>query len=176
MNREERNRIFLSKAYLIDWTIRRHWTILRACRLERDDVYQELAVSLLGLLERYDPARCPNLDAWLSIQLWRDLLDLRPCGKRYGIPCAPRKGFTVFSLDEPDSHGIIRELPDTGNYANPAWIEAEIERLPPLQRSAVNQILAGRRVHPRNRHLTAARLRIRQAVANREQEWGGVGA
>ena len=65
MNREERNRIFLSKAYLIDWTIRRHWTILRACRLERDDVYQELAVSLLGLLERYDPARCQNLDAWL---------------------------------------------------------------------------------------------------------------
>ena len=69
MDRIERNKLFEEKSDLIVQAIRRHWGLIRFFRLERDDVYKELAIKLLHTLEQYDADRCPTLDAYLTIHL-----------------------------------------------------------------------------------------------------------
>ena len=41
----ERNRIVEENLYRIDDAIRRNWALIRAAHLDRDDVYQQLALS-----------------------------------------------------------------------------------------------------------------------------------
>jgi DNA-directed RNA polymerase specialized sigma24 family protein len=174
----ERNRLFEAKAYLIDRTLRRHRLLLQYCRMDPKDVYQELSISLLTALERYDPVRCPNLDAWLTLRLRYGLLDQRPASKRYGIPMAPRSGISVISLDEPDLFGNAREIPASDMHGNPLWIEREIERLPTPQKDVINKLLSGKIVHHNNKNLMAARYRIKKCSEHRREEeiWGGVHA
>ena len=70
---------------------------------------QTAALGMLRALDAYDPARCPNLDAYLVRQLDQVLLRMLPPSKRYGVPYAPRKkGFRVDSLD---AIGLAKAVP-----------------------------------------------------------------
>lgn len=174
MDRSERNRVFTEKSYLIDRTLQQYRGIIRYYRLEREDVYQELAICLLNTLGRYEPDRCPNLDAYCTLRLRYALFHLLPYSKRYGIPQAPRKGIQLYDLDGSDLFGRPREIPATDWHGNPIWIEREITRLPKPQRMAVNRLLSGRVVRATNKNLIAARLYLRKRVeTHRDTElWG----
>lgn len=79
-----RNNAMVSHDHLIKAAIRRNMPLIRALRLELDDVYQELAITMLGAIESYDPARSNSLGAYLWLKLQYAILDLkaayRPCG------------------------------------------------------------------------------------------------
>ncbi len=67
------------------------------------------SVGMLRALDVYDPARYPNLDAYLMRRLDQKLLGMLPPSKRYGVPYAPRKkGFRVDSLD---AMGLTKAVP-----------------------------------------------------------------
>ena len=51
----ERNRIVEENLYRIDRTIRRNWSLIKAAHLDRDDVYQQLAIRLIQAVETFDP-------------------------------------------------------------------------------------------------------------------------
>ena len=52
----ERNRIVEEHLHCINTVIRQNWTLIQAARLERDDVYQQLAIRLIRCVDTYDPA------------------------------------------------------------------------------------------------------------------------
>lgn len=109
MNRSTRNRLFEEKQPLIDQVMNRRRSLIEGYGLCREDVRQELALGMLRALDAYDPARCPNLDAYLVRRLDQELLRMLPPSKRYGIPYAPRKkGFRVDSLD---AMGFAKAVP-----------------------------------------------------------------
>lgn len=109
MNRSTRNRLFEEKQPLIDQVMNRRRSLIEGYGLCKEDVRQELALGMLRALDAYDPARCPNLDAYLVQRLNYELLRMLPPSKRYGIPHAPKKkGFRVDSLD---TIGFAKALP-----------------------------------------------------------------
>lgn len=109
MNRSTRNRLFEEKQPLIDQVMNRRRSLIEGYKLCREDVRQELALGMLRALDAYDPARCPNLDAYLVRQLNYELLRMLPPSKRYGVPYAPKKkGFRVDSLD---AMGLAKAVP-----------------------------------------------------------------
>ena len=95
--------------HCIDTVIRQNWTLIRAARLERDDVYQQLALRLIRCVDTYDPAK-GRLEQHIYAQLKYELLNCKEVRRLTGITNAPknfRRG-NVISID------AIRE--DSGLY------------------------------------------------------------
>lgn len=157
----DRNSLFEVKEHLIGEVIGSNYTMLRACKMDRQDVYQELAIRLLEAIEKYDERICDNLDAYLTVSLKNRLFNLTSCSKRFGMPYAPKRGFSVLSLQDLDQYGNEREIPSVEDFSDTVWIKREISALPSNQRHALRRLLSGKRVTSNNKALTAARRRFR---------------
>lgn len=95
----ERNRIVEENLHWIDRTIRRNRALMKAARLEYDDVYQDLAIRLIRCVESFDPEK-GSLDQHIMCQLQYEMLNCKDSHRRYGFTQAPRdlRG-AVVSLD-----------------------------------------------------------------------------
>ena len=96
----DRNRIVEEHLHCIDTVIGQNWPLIRATRLERDDVYQQLAIRLIRAVETFDPAK-GKLAQHINAQLQYELLNCKDSRRRYGFTAAPRdlRG-AVISLDD----------------------------------------------------------------------------
>ena len=161
MTHSERNRLFEEKEHLICMTMNKHSLLIYICHMDKNDVYQELAVRMLEALEKYDPAKCKSLEAYLMQRLKYRILQMKDGSKLYNMPFAPQRGFSVLSLDAPDRFGNALDPQSYYDYRSPIWIENEIDNLPEKQRTAVNNYLSGKRMNCRNKALVAAREHFR---------------
>ena len=95
----ERNRIVEEHLYCIDRVIRRNRPLMRAARLEYDDVYQDLAIRLIRCVSGFDPEK-GELEQHIMAQLQYEMLNCKDSRHRYGFTAAPRdlRG-AVISLD-----------------------------------------------------------------------------
>ncbi len=84
----ERNRIVEEHLPRIDRIIRRNCALIRAAHLDRDDVYQELAIRLIGCVENFDPEK-GTLEKHIDAQLQYELLNCKDSRRRYGFTHAP---------------------------------------------------------------------------------------
>ncbi len=164
MTVEDRNYLFEEKAYLVNVTMNKHYRLIRACRMEDDDVYQQLSLRLVNALDKYDSSRCPNMDAYIMLQLRYELWNMKAGSKRTGVACAPKKSFSLVSLDAKEAAGYPARTPAYSDTSNVLWLEREIDSLPHEQKSVLSRLLSGRRVSSNNKALQAARLRIRNRM------------
>ena len=92
----------LVEVYLpcINDVMRSNRKLIRAARLDQDDVYQQLALRLIKAVETFDPNK-GDLETHIKAQLNYELLDCKSAYHRYGITNAPKnlRG-AVVSLDE----------------------------------------------------------------------------
>ena len=95
----ERNRIVEENLYRIKNTIRRNRALMKAARLDYDDVYQQLAIRLIRCVEGFDPEK-GELGQHINAQLQYELLNCKDSRTLYGFTGAPRdlRG-AVISLD-----------------------------------------------------------------------------
>ena len=87
----KRNEIVEQYLWCIDSIIRQNSTMIRAAHLDRDDVYQNLAMRLIRTVELYDPdmVNGQSLSGYIFMSL---RYELRTCGgsqARYGFRDAP---------------------------------------------------------------------------------------
>ncbi len=85
----ERNRIVEENLHRINKTIRRNWALIKAAHLDRDDVYQQLAIRLIRAVESFDPDK-GELAQHINAQLQYELLNCTDSRTRYGLTGAPR--------------------------------------------------------------------------------------
>lgn len=84
----ERNRIVEENLYRINKTIRRNRTLMKAAHLDRDDVYQQLALRLIRAVDTFDPDK-GELGQHLNAQLQYEMLNCKDSRQRYGFTGAP---------------------------------------------------------------------------------------
>ncbi len=84
----ERNRIVEEYLPCIDKVIRRNYPLMRAARLDYDDVYQDLAVRLIRCVAGYDPEK-GKLEQHIMAQLQYEMLNCKDSRRRYGFTGAP---------------------------------------------------------------------------------------
>ena len=97
---ELRNRVVEEHLPCIDTVIRQNWTLIKAARLERDDVYQQLAVRLIRCVDTFDPTK-GELKKHIYAQLKYELLNCKEVRRLTGIIDAPkdfRKG-NIISIE-----------------------------------------------------------------------------
>lgn len=86
--------------HCIDIVIRQNWTLIQAAHLERDDVYQQLAIRLIRCVDTYVPAK-GSLKKRIYAQLKYELLNCKEVRRLTGITGAPKefRGGNIISLD-----------------------------------------------------------------------------
>ncbi len=85
----ERNRIVEEYLPYVDQVIRRNRGLMRAARLEYDDVYQQLSLRLIRAVSTYDPDK-GELGAHIWAQLRFELLNCKAPRRLYGMTDLPR--------------------------------------------------------------------------------------
>ncbi len=84
----ERNRIVEKNLHHIDKTIRRNRAMIKAAHLDRDDVYQQLALRLIRAVAGFDPEK-GSLEQHIAAQLQYEILNCKSSQSRYGFTQAP---------------------------------------------------------------------------------------
>ena len=88
MSISERNELVLEYLWCIDCVIRQNYELVRAAHLDRDDVYQSLALRLIRAVELYKPGAM-SLKGYIFSQLKYELLSCKSAKSRYGFCAAP---------------------------------------------------------------------------------------
>ena len=109
MSISERNELVLKYLWCIDCVIRQNYGLVRAAHLDRDDVYQSLALRLIRAVELYKPG-ARSMKGYIFSQLKYELLTCKSSKVRYGFCAAPYdlRG-AVVSLDalmESTAHAV----------------------------------------------------------------------
>lgn len=130
MNFTERNEIFMDNEGMIWRVMRRNWPLISAMRLDRDDVYQELALAALNAIETFDPMRSECIQAHIWMQLQYAVLNIKRQYRPCGLTCAGRQRPIVISLNQ--SEGMERFL-----MTGP---QEEIPELSPQMRRALSRL------------------------------------
>lgn len=148
MNYTERNEIFMDNEGIIWRVMRRNWPLITAMRLDRDDVYQELALEALNAIETFDPMRSACIQAHIWMQLQYAVLNIKRQYKPCGLTCAGRQRPVVVSLDQ--SEGMDRflaaESRDEIPELSPQMRQA-LSRLDEAERKAVVRYLNGQKAN-----------------------------
>ena len=84
----QRNAIVEANLWCIDNVIRQNRQLMRAARLEYDDVYQQLALRLIKAVAGYDPEK-GRLEQHIFAQLKYELLSCRSAYRLCGMTGAP---------------------------------------------------------------------------------------
>ena len=88
MSIKERNQLVLAYLWCIDCVIRQNYSLVQAAHLDRDDVYQALAVRLIRTVELYRPG-ARSLKSYIFMQLKYELLNCKSARVRYGFGAVP---------------------------------------------------------------------------------------
>lgn len=85
---EERNRLVEAHLWCIDSVIRQNHCLMQVAHLDRDDVYQSLAMRLIRAVELYRPGS-RSLKGYIFMQLQYEMLNCKSAKARYGFHAAP---------------------------------------------------------------------------------------
>ena len=110
MDFTSRNEIFLENEGMIRRVMRRNWPLICAMRLDRDDVYQELAIAALNAIDTFDPTRSECIRAHIWMKLQYAILTIKRQHRPCGITGQNKVRTVVVSLDQDD--GMDRFLAD----------------------------------------------------------------
>ena len=88
MSVKERNDLVVAYLWCIDCVIRQNYSLVQAAHLDRDDVYQTLAIRLIRAVELYRPGP-RSLKGYIFMQLRYELLNCKSSKARYGFRGAP---------------------------------------------------------------------------------------
>ena len=96
----QRNAIVEAHLWCIDSILQKNRPLMRAARLEYDDVYQQLAIRLIKAVAGYDPDK-GSLQQHIFAQLKYELLNCKAACRLYGMTGVPRdfRSSNIISLE-----------------------------------------------------------------------------
>ena len=144
MDTMTRNQIFMENEEIISRVMRRNYPLLRALRLEWDDVYQELAVVMLNAINTFDPARAESLHTHIWMELQYALLDIKRRHSPHGITAAgsapsPR----IYPVELAEEQGCPLHTYQTEDAIREQRLSQAMSRLEPQERHVVILYLNG---------------------------------
>ena len=107
----QRNAIVEDHLWCIDRVIQKNRPLMRAARLEYDDVYQQLAIRLIKAVAGYDPDK-GSLQQHIFAQLKYELLNCKAACRFYGMTGVPKdfRSSNIISLEAiPEDSGLYEQ-------------------------------------------------------------------
>jgi DNA-directed RNA polymerase specialized sigma24 family protein len=159
IDREARNAAFAKYKYRLHNCIARNLPLLKALRLDFEDVAQDLAVKMLRAIERFDSSRSDSLPLHIYCQLQFEILDMRCYYRPHGLAGILKgKRFRFISLDQPCDDGTVFDLPEPEKTGLYDLLDA-INSLPSDERSTVLRKINGESIGKKVERETLERAR-----------------
>ncbi|MCL2227924.1 MAG: hypothetical protein FWB97_09950 [Oscillospiraceae bacterium] len=111
MDINTRNEYMVNHDYMIKSAMRRNKLLIKALRLDPDDVYQELAIAMLKAVDCFDPSRSASLDACVNAKLKYAILDLKRKHKPGGLTGIKAQQVSVISFESYYEDGNPLQIP-----------------------------------------------------------------
>ena len=151
---------------LINRTMHRHRLLLFALHLDRDDVYQELAIAALHAIDSFDPKRSECIRAHIWMQLQYAILTIKRRNRPCGITCFGKQRPTVLSLEYTEEMGYSPTVdPWMEECELSPQMRQALSRLDESERRAVIAYLNGQETR-RKKVLQTALNKIRGSITN----------
>lgn len=145
-----RNTIFMEHLDLIHRTLRRNCLLLYALHLERDDVYQELAMAALQAIESFDDSRSDSITVHIWAQLQYAILTIKRRHRPHGFTAVGLSSPVVWSLELSEECGYqIAADSHEEDLLCEKRLRQALSRLDPSERQAVILYLDG--IRPKQR-------------------------
>lgn len=95
-----RNAIVEANLHRIDKVMRRNRGLIRAARMDRDDVYQQLAIRLIRAVDSFDPEK-GTLGQHIDAQLQYEMLNCKRPYRLHGVTGLPAdyRGGQIISFE-----------------------------------------------------------------------------
>lgn len=140
-----RNQIFMENNDLITRIMKRNYPLLRAMRLDPDDVYQELSIAALNAINTFDPVRSDQIRAHIWMKLQYAILDIRRRHKPYGMTavCHPWPQVCSVELSEENGYPLPDPAYSVQDAARDRRLRQALARLEPQEREVVILYLEG---------------------------------
>ena len=137
-----RNEIFLENEGMIWRVMRRNWPLICAMRLDRDDVYQELALAALNAIDTFDPMRSECIQAHIWMKLQYAILTIKRQHRPGGVTGQSNVRTVVVSLDQDEGmeRFLAVEPQEEAPTLSPQMRQA-LSRLDETERKAVIRYL-----------------------------------
>lgn len=136
-----RNEIMENHSYLIKAAIRRNMTLLKALRLDLDDVYQDLAMATLKAIDGFNPEKSASLAAHISAKLQYAVLDIKASHKPCGMTGLNGSRVTFTSVESCFGDGAL-DIPVHDSFDEVEMSDA-LAVLTTAEREALRQHMAG---------------------------------
>lgn len=95
MDRNIRNEIMMNHEYIIKAIIKRNQSLIKALRLERDDVYQELVIAMFNAIDGYNSDLSDSITTHIWVKLQYAVLDLKKRYRQCGMT-GNKRGQVIF--------------------------------------------------------------------------------
>ncbi len=162
-----RNNYLLNHEHLINAAIRRNWCLLKALKLETDDVFQELAMAMLKAIDGFNPSLSSSMDAHITARLQFAVLDLKKKHKPAGMTGLSGARVTVTSIESCSDYEVPLEIPDTDDGFDNVHISEAIATLNSSERDVLSRRMDGFMIRGRDQvaALESAFAKIRSFYA-----------
>jgi len=129
--------------YLITAAVRRNRRLIKALRLETEDVYQDLMISMLKAIEQYDSMRSESISAYIFAKLQHAILDMKRRYKPGGITGIKNTRVSFVSIENYYGDGGTLDIPDEdGNIGAVDWYDI-LSALSQSEREALDMNMSG---------------------------------
>lgn len=146
MDSYTRNKIFMEHLDLINRTINRNRLLLYALHLDRDDVYQELAIAALQAIDTFDAQRSESVTVHIWAKLQYAILTIKRQHKPHGmVPqgCACPSAWSLELLGEDRFPLDAEDKKEEQEREQEKRLRQALAHLDPQERQAVILYLEG---------------------------------
>ncbi len=128
---------------MIRHNMRRNYPLLRALRLELEDVYQDLALTAIQASRAFDPARSDSLEAHVWMQLQYAVLDMKQKYRPGGLTGLNGARPCLNSVEYDEERGFPLAAPEYSEPVSDLRLQRALSRLEPQERYTVVLYLEG---------------------------------
>lgn len=128
---------------MIRHIMRRNYPLLRALRLELEDVYQDLALTAIQASRAFDPARSDSLEAHVWMQLQYAILDMKRDHCPGGLTGLNGARPCLNSVEYDEERGFPLAAPEYSEPVSDLRLQCALSRLEPQERYTVVLYLEG---------------------------------
>ena len=133
-----RNELFIQYEPVVKWAIRHNRQLIRALRLDTDDVYQDFCIAAMKAIEGFDSQKSDSLKTHLVSRLQYEARNLKRRYIPHGVTSAKDVEIIFCSVDYHPEGSRQIEIPIDAEYALVEYYEA-LSLLSPDEREVVEE-------------------------------------
>lgn len=158
-----RNDLLTENLWWVRTIISRNMLLIRALRLDYDDVFQDLCIVALKAIDNFDPNRSDSIATHVMSRMQYEIKNLKRRYIPHGMTAAKNIDIAFLSLDYQSDTGLSLDVPCEDSHSQ-FEVEDILTELTPAERGVLKEKMEG--VYHRKKEQRALLAAASQKITN----------